>query len=405
MVETPEPFEFDYSATGIVYGRGCVEKLGDVLDRHGVERAMIVTGSNVGANRDVMGPIEDGLGDRLVAVFDETTPEKRLGTVLDGVDLMSEHDVDVLVGVGGGSSLNVTRAMCAIAPLGWSRERVVEEVVMTRAVPSPETEEALVPNVVVPTTMPGADVSAGGSVFVADSDLAPDATGSGRIDATISDPRLIAEANVYDPTLYATTPTGPLVSSAMNGFDKGIETLYSSESTPIANAHAIKALQHYRVGLPDLAEADANDAAYDHAVVATILVQYGRKTNIVHTFGNGISLHYDVQQGAVHSIVVPHVLRYVFDTAHAHRHRIAEGLSIDVEGMDDDAIAEAIIEEVLVVRDALGLPRRLREIDGMERDHFEAVAEDILDNYKHARNPPGVDPTVEDVIAVLEAAW
>lgn len=405
MIETPEPFEFDYSATGIVYGRGCVARLGDVLDRHGVERAMVVTGSNVGANPDVMGPITDGLGDRLVAVFDETTPEKHLETVLDGVDLMAERDVDVLVGVGGGSSLNVTRAMCAVAPLGWSRERVVEEVVSTRDVPSPEAEEALVPNVVVPTTMPGADVSAGGSVFVADSDRAPDATGSGRIDATVSDSRLIAEANVYDPTLYATTPRGVLASSAMNGFDKGIETLYSSESTPIANAHAVKALQHYRVGLPDLAEAAADDAAYDHAVLATVLVQYGRKTNIVHTFGNGISLHYDVQQGAVHSIVVPHVLRYVFDTAYAHRHRIAEGLSIDVEGMDDDAVAEAIIGEVLVVRDALGLPRRLREIDGMERDHFEAVAEDVLDNHKHARNPPGIDPTAEDVVAVLEAAW
>jgi len=405
MIEVPEPFEFDYSPTGIVYGRGCVGKLGDVLDRHGVERAMVVTGSNVGANRDVMGPIEEGLGDRLVAVFDETTPEKYLKTVLDGVELMAECDADVLVGVGGGSSLNVTRAMCAIAPLGWSRERVVEAVVSTRDVPSPEEEEALVPNVVVPTTMPGADVSAGGSVFVAAADLPSDAAVSGRIDATISDPRLIAEANVYDPDLYATTPTGPLVSSAMNGFDKGIETLYSSESTPIANAHAIKALQHYRAGLPSLVEATPDDVAYDHAVLATVLVQYGRKTNIVHTFGNGISLHYDVQQGAVHSIVVPHVLRYVFDAAYAHRHRIAEGLSIDVEGMDDDAVAEAIIDEVLVVRDALGLPRRLREIDGMERDHFEAVTEDILNNHKHARNPPGIDPTVEDVVTVLEAAW
>jgi len=405
MIETPEPFEFNYSPTGIVYGRGCVEGLGEVLDRRGLERVMVVTGSNVGANGDVMGPIEEVLDDRLVAIFDETTPEKKLETVLDGVDLMTERDVDVLVGVGGGSSLNVTRAMCAIAPLGWSRERVVEEVVATRDVPSPEAEEVLIPNVVVPTTMAGADVSGGGTVFVDDATLASDATGSGRIDANISDPRLMAEANLFDPNLFATTPLGPLVSSAMNGFDKGIETLYSSESTPIANAHAIRALQHYRVSLPNLAKADADDVEYDHAVLATILAQYGRKTNIVHTFGNGISLHYGVQQGAVHGIVVPYVLRYVFDTAYAHRHRIAEGLSIDFKKMGNDAIAEAIIEEVINIRDALGLPRRLHTIDGMERDHFDAVAEEILDNHKHAGNPPGIDPTVNDVVAVLEAAW
>ncbi len=405
MVATPSPFDFEYTPTEIVYGRGCVSKLGAKLDEIGAGRALIVCGSNVGANRDVMEPIKAGLGDRLVDVFDETTPEKYLETVLDGVEVMHANAVDIVVGVGGGSSLNVARAMCSIAPLDLSRKEIVKEVVETRAVPSLDDSTDPVPNVAIPTTMPGADVSAGGSVFVAEEDLARDATESGRIDANISDPRLMAEANFYDPTLYATTPSGVLASSAMNGFDKGIETLYSRATTPIANAHSVKGLQQYCAGLPDLVDAAPDDPAYDHAVVGTLLVQYGRKTNIIHTFGNGISLHYDIQQGGVHSITAPHVLRYVFDTVDGHRYRIAEGLNIDTRNKTDEAVATAIISEVTRIRDALELPTQLRDVSGLERGHFDDLAAEILDNYKHERNPPGLDPTSEDIVSVLEAAW
>lgn len=404
-LERPEGFEFEYVPTRIVYGRDCVDRLGAVLDGIGADRAMIVCGSNVGANRDVMGPIEDGLGEKLVTVFDETTPEKYLRTVLDGVDRIEAEEIDVVVGVGGGSSLNVARAMCSIAPLDRSRESIIEEAAETGEVPAPDESTDPLPNLAVPTTMPGADVSAGGSVLIDDEDRAPDSTGSGHVDADIVDSRLMAEANVYDPSLYATTPMSVLAPSAMNGFDKGIETLYSREATPIASAHAELGLRHYYAGLPGLTDADPDDEAYDHAVLATILVQYGRKTNVIHTFGNGISIHYDVQQGAVHGIVAPHVLRYVFEEVNARRRRIAEGLGLDVTGLTDEAIADAIVEAVIRVRDGLGLPTRLRDVEGMERDHFDDVAAEILDNYKHGRNPPGLDPTHDDVVSVLEAAW
>ncbi|WIV66910.1 iron-containing alcohol dehydrogenase family protein [Natrialbaceae archaeon AArc-T1-2] len=402
MVETPTAFDFEYVPTEIVYGRGCVAKLGEVLEEIGSERALVVCGSNVGANRDVIDPVTTGIGDRLVGVFDETTPEKSLETVLDGVDAIHDTDADAVVGLGGGSSLNVARAMCSIAPLDRPREDVVEEVLETQTVPSPAASTEPIPNVAVPTTMPGADVSAGGSVFVATEAHAPDAD---RIAANISDSRLMADANVSDPELYATTPTDVLASSAMNGFDKGIETIYSRETTPIATAHAIEGLRHYRAGLSNLVDAAVDDPAYDHAVLGTLLVQYGRKTNIIHTFGNGISGQYDVQQGVVHGIVAPHVLRYVFDNADGSRRRIADGLEIDTAGKRDDAVADAIVEDVIEIRDALGLPTRLRDVEGLTRDHVRDVAEAIHGNYKHARNPPGVDPTVEEIGSVLQAAW
>lgn len=404
MIETPQSFGFEYVPTRIVFGRDSVDQLRKVLNEIGAERAMIVCGSNVGANRDVMDPIEAGLAEKFTHVFDQTTPEKRIETVLDGVDLIHELDIDVVIGVGGGSSLNVARAMCSVAPLERSRESIIEETIEAGAIPSPDATTDPIPNLAIPTTMPGADISAGGSVHVEAPERAPD-TGSDYIDANITDDRLMAEANVYDPNLFATTPMSVLASSAMNGFDKGIETLYSRESTPIARAHSALGLEHYAEGLPGLVDADPNDPAYDHAVLGTILVQYGRKTNFVHTFGNGISVHYDIQQGDVHGIVAPHAFRHVFGRVDGNRRRIANSLGIDVQDLTDVEISEAIIGEVTHIRDSLGLPSRLQKVNGMQRDDFEAVAEAILDNYKHGRNPRGLDPNLKDIISVLDAAW
>lgn len=405
MNNRPKPYDFEYTPTRVIYGRGRVSQLSAVLEDLGKQRAMIVCGSNVGSNRAVMDPIKSGIGDNLVAVFDETTPEKRCTTVFEGMDILQEEAVDVVIGVGGGSSLNVGRAMCSMAPLTQSRDSLRADTHEQGAVPSPDDETQPISNISIPTTMAGADISAGGSISVGPPDAPETDDQSRRLDASITDTRTMPVANFYDPDLYATTPMSVLARSAMNGFDKGIETIYSREATPIASAHSVRALEHYQQGLPDLVTADADDVAFEHAAMATQLVQYGRKTNIIHTFGNGISFHQDIQQGAVHGIVATHVLRYVFEQVDAERSRIASSLGLETAGLSDGEVADRIIDEVDRISTALDLPSRLRDIDGFDRGEFDIVTEEILDNHKHGRNPPGIEPTHEDIISILDAAW
>lgn len=65
MQLSTERFGFTYDGLDVLFGRDRVVELGDVLAEEGLERALIVCGSNVGANEALMDPIEDGLGDRL----------------------------------------------------------------------------------------------------------------------------------------------------------------------------------------------------------------------------------------------------------------------------------------------------------------------------------------------------
>lgn len=126
MFRVPEQFTYRYRDGEIVYGRGCLNDLGAVLADRNLDDALVVRGQHVGANDDVMDPLRRGLGDRLTRVFDETTPAKAAETVYDGITVMRDVEPDVLIGVGGGSSLDVARQMSAFAadgrPLAHFRE-------------------------------------------------------------------------------------------------------------------------------------------------------------------------------------------------------------------------------------------------------------------------------------------
>ncbi|WP_331232405.1 iron-containing alcohol dehydrogenase family protein [Natronorarus salvus] len=402
---TSPPFAFDYDPGTIVYGRGCIEDLGETLNRRNLERALIVCGSNVGSNNGVMDPVAAGLDDRLVGVFDETTPAKDIRMAYHGSRLMQEQDADVLICVGGGSTLDVAKVMALVDASDRPFDEIVEETKETGVVPTPPISALVTPMVVIPTTLAGADMSSGGGIK-----LRPEPAGEPPLDgetraARFSDDRLTPEALFYDPSMFETTPRSVLVGSAMNGFDKGIETIYSGSPSAITDATAIHGLRLLRESVSELGATDRAPDVIERVVAGTILVQYGRQTSVIHAFGHGISFHYPVQQGKAHGVLAPHVLEYLLDRVDGRRELLATGLGIDADGYSNDEIAAEIVDAVVAVRDSLKLPSRLRDLEGVSRDHLPAIATAIAEDQNLERNPLGLNPDAKDIESVLERSW
>jgi alcohol dehydrogenase len=397
------PFRFAYEPAAIRYGTGCVDDLGAELAAADAERALVVCGSTVGETPAVVDPVTEGLGDRLAGVFAETTPEKRLATAVEGLAAMEAADADALVGLGGGSSLDVTKVIAALAVGDRDPAAVGRELAETGRVSVPEGSPP--PILVVPTTLAGADLSLGGGVTAGpDSGPIEEPTSGG-----VSDPRLMPRAAVYDPALFATTPERALAGSAMNGFDKGVETLYAREATPVTDATATEGLSRLGRGLRDLGREGPDAETLEPVVEGLVLVQYGvsrpegSTLSLIHAFGHGLTDAYDIQQGVAHAVVAPHALRFLFERVDGRRDRLAAALG--AAGAADPAAA--VVEEVAAVRDALGLPARLRDVSGIEVDpeDFPAVAETVLADSLLANAPPDLDPTAADLAGVLRAAY
>jgi alcohol dehydrogenase class IV len=394
MSLVPSPFEFTYGGTSLIFGRGCIDRLGRELEARGLSRALVVCGSNVGANRALMDPLEQSLGDRHAATFDGTTPEKLVETVYEGIDAVHETRADVIIGVGGGSSLNIARQMSAFEDDGRSLSDFQDELTADGHVVPPAPEDPL-PVVVVPTTLVGADLSKRGSVVIASASASP--TGQPiRTSGTIT-----SFVNLYDPEVFATTPNGAIARSAMNGFNKGIENLYAANATPITDATSMHGLGLFADGLRNLGQLEG----LEHAIAGVILTQFGSRTSIIHAFGHGFSHRYDLQQGVAHAVVAPDVLRYVFEHVDGRRNRIAQGLKIETDTLSADEVAHAVVSEVTDIRDGLGLPGRLRDLDVVERDDLPTIAKYIADDPPLARAPVGLNATPDALESVLKRMW
>ncbi|WP_340101059.1 iron-containing alcohol dehydrogenase family protein [Salinibaculum salinum] len=406
-----DPFRFEYDAPTLRCGRDSARELDDELAANGFERALVVCGQTVGTTSAVIDPVREGLGDRLAGVFAETTPEKRLATAAGAADRLRELDADCIVALGGGSSLDVAKQVSVLAARVAAADAnnspadayaaAGSEFAETGTLSVPDEE--LVPIVAVPTTLAGADVSqVAGMTATPENGLVPEPASGG-----ISDPGLMPAAVVADPALVATTPDDILAASAMNGFDKGIETLYASTATPVTDATAVRGLSLFQDGLLAFGDGSRAEWVYDALVRGCLLVQYGISRpgvgtlSLIHAFGHGLTRTYPVQQGAAHGVVAPHALAFLFDRVDGRRDLLAEAFDV----ADADDTAAAIVDAVADVRDALGLPTRLRDVDGPGPEEFPSVAKHVLADSFMSNAPAGLDATVADIEGVLEAAW
>ncbi|MCU4925669.1 iron-containing alcohol dehydrogenase family protein [Halobacteria archaeon AArc-dxtr1] len=414
MLPVPDAFEYEHRGCELVYGRGCIDGLGAVLAEHNRERALIVCGANVGANDALMNPIRDGLGERHVGTYDGTTPAKTAESAFEAIETAEHADADVLVGVGGGSSLDIARQAAAFAADDRSLADLRREAREEGTVRPPESDGSAASDddrpdvVVIPTTFAGADVSSGGSLEV----LSANESSTGQ-PVTISGSAMPI-ADFADPALFETTPTRVLAGSAMNGLDKGIETPYARNATPVSDATAIHGLRLLSEALPRVVGSDSgaeatdpgtDPAPMDRAVAGSLLVQLDRKLSVIHAFGHGFARRYDVQQGAVHAVLAPHVLRYLFSRVDASRELLAAGLGVDPGGLSEAELGEAVVDAVAELRDALGQPTRLRDLPETEREELPAVAEFIVEDYFMDNAPAGLEPTPAGIEAVLNDAW
>ncbi|MFC7096235.1 iron-containing alcohol dehydrogenase family protein [Halobaculum marinum] len=394
-LDTP-PFAFDYDPGAIHYGRGAIDDLGDALADRGCDTALVVCGSNVGGNADLMDAVEAGLDGRLVEVFAGTTPEKRLREAARAVERADAVDADAFVPVGGGSSLDVATVASVLRARGLSLADARAEVAETGGIATPDDPAGLTPLFPVPTTLAGADLSviAGISAEVDDG-----AGGTETVSTGVGGAELMPEALVYDPALFETTPAGVLAGSAMNGFDKAVESLYACTRTAVTDATATRAVRLLVDGLPAMTD---DETAMDRTVAGIVLAQYGisrpgdMTINVIHAFGHGLRDAFGIQQGLAHATVAPHALRAMADAG--------VDLSLLQTAFEVETV-EAAITEVERVRDALDLPASLSAVDGVDEAGLDEAARVTAADSLLSYAPEGYDLSESDARAVLDAAY
>jgi alcohol dehydrogenase class IV len=355
--------------TRLVYGAGRLAQTGELVDAVGGTRALLVTSPSV-RRTGLADRVGDHLGRRLVGVFDGVRPHSPIEVVEQAREASTSAAADVVVSVGGGSSVDTAKGIVHLV-----RERTGRRL----------------PHVAIPTTLSGAEFTYAAGIT------------HGR-KKRIYGPDLFCEVVLLDPEAAAVTPCSLFLPSGLNAVAHCVEGVQSVDGSAVAEAmmlHAIRLLsESLRAVQREPEDLEARGRAQAGAALASMGI-WGVSVGLEHALAHAVGGKYKAPHATVHAILIAPVMRFNHRAVVRAQAAIAEALGVPRNG-DEAAAGRRGIERITALLIDLGIPTGLRAL-GVTEDGLGDLAEAAFHDPCFATNPRPVSSR-EDVVEVLRSA-
>jgi alcohol dehydrogenase class IV len=271
--------------------------------------------------------------------------------VEDGVEAFKAGGHDGVIAFGGGSALDVAKAVALMAgqtrPL-WDFEDIGDY--WTRV-----NEAGMAPVVAVPTTA-GTGSEVGRASVITDAD--------NHIKRVIFHPKMLPALVILDPELTVGLPASITAATGMDALSHNLEALCSPFYHPMAVGIAIEGIRLVQEYLPR-AVADGTDIeARTQMLVASSMgaTAFQKGLGGVHALAHPLGALYNAHHGLLNAILMPYVLVANRKAIEAPIQRLGRYLDLPESGFD------GFLNWVLGLREQLGIPHALSAIDIDDRD-------------------------------------
>ncbi len=244
----------------IEFGAGVLSRVPDLAASFGTH-ALVLTGHKSFVDTQNWADLQRGFADRsltlthLTREAGEPTPEQ----VDEKVDALKDRQIDVVIGIGGGSVLDEAKAIAGLLETGHSVMDFLEGVGPELPYQGPAT-----PFIAVPTTA--------GTGSEATKNAVLSRQGENGFKKSFRDDELVAQWAVVDPDLLATCPREVIAGNGMDAFTQLLESYVSTRANPMTDALAMRGLMAVRDGLARLYESAGDDpeARYNMALASLL---------------------------------------------------------------------------------------------------------------------------------------
>ncbi|WP_025599422.1 iron-containing alcohol dehydrogenase [Burkholderia sp. WSM2230] len=321
-------------------------------------------------------------------VIDDVIADPPEHIVLEATARARSAGVEIVLGLGGGSSMDVAKLIAVLAP---QQEQALGEMYGVNKV-----TVSRLPLVQMPTTAgTGSEVTAVSIVTV----------GEAKKMGVVA-PQLIADLAILDAELTLGLPVAATAATGIDAMVHAIEAYTSAQlKNPISDMLAIKALDLLSRNLLPACEDGGNRPAREAMLLgATFAGQAFANSPVaaVHALAYPIGGIYHVPHGLSNALVLPHVLRFNAESA---AHLYAELAEVVVPGITGSAEnkTNALIEKLEEMIAATAIPARLRDV-GIEQEGLQRMASDAMLQTRLLVNNPR--PVSEgDALAIYTAAF
>jgi alcohol dehydrogenase len=362
-----------FSPIRIKFGTDCIRHINSYLKIFNANKiALIVdkTLMEIGIIDNIVRYIED----YSVGIFSDVEPYPSLGKIENALKFVKDGSYDLIIGIGGGSSIDIAKIVAVLA----NKPGIVEDYIFDdsyRANPTKVTNREItkpgIPFVAVPTTAgTGSEVVMWSVIW----DIQK------KTKQSLSHPLMFSSLVIIDPSLTLTLPRKVLASAGIDAFCHAIEAYWSLNENQITLAHSLDAI---RLIFSNLEKSYYNsDIEYrenmSKANLLAGLALSSAKTNSSHSMGYSLTQYFNVPHGAASAIFLPALFEFNFDIMGEKAKILSKLLDIK-SGLDGKKKIRKMMKNI-------GLPIRLRDI-GVKKTDFDFIIEKGFIPFRMADNP------------------
>lgn len=380
-------FQF-HLPTRIEFGNGKVQELASRVRELGGEKVLLVTDQGIvksGILQKVTDILKNGSID--FVVYDQVKPNPRDVDCMDAYRLAKEAGVDLLIGLGGGSSMDTAKAVGTL--LTHCGE--IKDWYGLNAL-----ERPISPLICIPTT------AGTGSEITFFSVVTDTQT---KLKMNILDIRVAPKIALLDPELTVTLPPHVTASTGMDALTHAIEAYTCTISEPITDALALYAIDLIVQYLPTAVQEGSNIEARKNMLAASLIagIAFGNSdVGGVHCMAEALGGLYDTPHGVANSMLLPYVFEYNIP-ADVEKHAVvAQRLGASRDGKSALETALEGVELLKKLAETVQIPK-MKDLGNVNPTDFSYLAEAATQNVSAPSNPRKASK--EDYLQLFQKAF
>lgn len=380
-----EPFDY-HPRTRVVFGPGTVQQLGGLALELGARKVLLVTDRGLRA----AGHIDQALGILAAAklnvtVFDDVHNNPTTLDVNRGLEIARRNEVDLLIGLGGGSSMDCAKGINFLLTNGGK----MEDYWGTGKAKLP-----MLPMIAVPTTA-GTGSEAQSYALIAQPDT--------HMKMACGDKKAACKIAILDPLLTISMPPSVTAATGIDALSHAVESYVTTRKNSISLLFSDQSWRLLCRAFPIVSRDPRNAAARGAMLLGSHLAGAAIENSMLgatHACANPLSAHFDLIHGIAIGLMLPHVIRY-----NAHSVGQAYGKLAEVAGLcdvSDPLAADKLAKHITELVQFTGQPTRLRDC-GVKAEMIPQMAIEATKQWTGTFNPRPV--SVAEFEELYTCAW
>lgn len=378
-----------FRAPVIIFGMNTVNQVGEEIRKLKGESVFIVADPGV-AQAGLLEKVLEPLKKEKIKynIFDRVEAEPSIENLLDAVKMAKSSKMDVLVGLGGGSAMDLTKLVAILV----TQNVDVRDLFGVEKVTQPG-----LPTIMLPTTSgTGAEVTKN-AVFTDKAE---------NLKKVVSSQAIIPNVAILDPMLTVTMPPKVTASTGIDAFIHAVESYVAVNASPLTESYAWEATRIIAENLgPAVANGQDLKARYNMALGSVMagLSLNNAGVGVVHALAYPIGAEYHLPHGVANVVTLVPSLEYISIANIPKFVNLAKAMGEPVEGISPREAAARGIRAMKDLAEKVGLPVSLREV-GADRSKIPAWAAAAFKEKRLLGNTPR-QLTEEDLRKIFEASY